>query len=227
MSIASPSSRLPPNASLIPRQRPLPTTLMIHHRLRIPILLRHIPRTSPIRIMHRLPLHILQLRHPLPDVLALRIELLALQQRIEDAKIRLRVDADAGREAPAAVVAREVAVDQVLHEVALAEAPVEQQVLRQEGRDDHAAPVVHVGGRVHLAHGGVDDGEAGGAGGPAREVVVVVLPLDVGVFVFEGLGHAATTLVISHRACFFFPVLTTRMANAPKRACRNPATPPR
>lgn len=140
--------------------------------------------------MHRLPLHILQLRHPLPDVLALRIELLALQQRIEDAKIRLRVDADAGREAPAAVVAREVAVDQVLHEVALAEAPVEQQVLRQEGRDDHAAPVVHVGGRVHLAHGGVDDGEAGGAGGPAREVVVVVLPLDVGVFVFEGLGHA-------------------------------------
>jgi len=106
--------------------------------------------------MHRLPRHSPQLRHPLPYILPLCIKLLALQQRVEDPEIRLRIHARGGGEAPAAVVGRKVPVDEVFHEVALAEAPVDQEVFGEEGGDDHAAPVVHVAGVVELAHGGVD-----------------------------------------------------------------------
>lgn len=48
------SRRLPPNPSLIPLQAPLSRKLMLHHRPRIPILLRNFRRLAPllIRIMH-------------------------------------------------------------------------------------------------------------------------------------------------------------------------------
>ena len=141
--------------------------------------------------MHRLARDPLQLRHPLPDILALGVELLALQQGVEDAEVGLGVDAGAGAEAPAAVVGGEVAVDEVLHEVALAEAPVEQEVLGQEAGDDHPAPVVHVGRVVELPHRGVHDRVPCAAGAPGREERRGVLPGDVGVFGFEGLVHAA------------------------------------
>ena len=79
----------------------------------------------------------------------------------------------------------------MLHEVALAEAPVDEQVLGQEARRDHAAPVVHVAGEVELAHSGVDNGEACVAGGPGGEEVGIVLPSYVGIFGFKGFVHAA------------------------------------
>ena len=140
--------------------------------------------------MYRLPLDPLQLLHPLPDIGPLGIKLLPLQQRVEDAEIRLRVHARRGAEAPPAIVGRKVAVDEMFHEIALAPAPVDQQVLGQEGRDGHAGAVVHVAGVVELAHGGVDEGVARRAGAPLLEELVVVLPLDVGVFGLEGFVHA-------------------------------------
>ena len=144
--------------------------------------------------MHSLPRHLPQLRYPLADILARGIELLALQQGIENAEVGLGIDAGAGAEAPAAVVRRPVAVDQVLHEVDLAEAPVQEQVLGEEGGGDHAAPVVHVARGVELAHGGVDDRVAGVAGGPGVEEGGGVFPGDVGVFGFEGFVHAVRVL---------------------------------
>lgn len=140
--------------------------------------------------MHGLPPYGLQLRHPLPDILPLRVELLTLQRGIEDAKVGLGIDAGAGAEAPAAVVAGEVAVDEVLHEVALAQAPVEEEVLGEEGGDEHAAPVVHVARVGELAHGGVDERVARAAGGPGGEERGGVFPRDVGVFGLEGFVHA-------------------------------------
>ena len=74
--------------------------------------------------MNRLVRHFPQLRHPAADIITVGVKLLALQQRVHDAEVGLGVDADAGAEAPAAVVAGKVAVDEVLHEVALAHAPV-------------------------------------------------------------------------------------------------------
>lgn len=140
--------------------------------------------------MHRLPPHALQLRHPATDILAVGIELLALQQRVEDAEVRLGVDARGGAEAPATVVGREVAVDEAHHEVAFAAAPVEEEVFGEEGGDGHARAVVHVAGLVELAHRGVDEGVARATGAPGEKGGVVVFPLDVGVFGFEGFVHA-------------------------------------
>ncbi|HLM62849.1 MAG TPA: hypothetical protein VK306_01000 [Acidimicrobiales bacterium] len=58
------------------------------------------------------------------------------------------------------VVGRQVAVDEVVHEVHGAPVPVEMEVLHEEAGDDHAHPVVHPPLGQELAHAGVDDREA-------------------------------------------------------------------
>lgn len=49
---------------------------------------------------------------------------------------------------------------------------------------------MHVAGGEHLAHGGVNDREAGASRSPGGEVRGVVGPFDVGVEGFEGFVHA-------------------------------------
>lgn len=43
---------------------------------------------------------------------------------------------------------------------------------------------------IHLAHCCVYDWETGASFAPALEEIVVVFPFHIGVFVFEGFGHA-------------------------------------
>src|SRR5262245_1383230 len=75
-----------------------------------------------------------QLGDPLPDVVAVGIEALALPDRREDAIRRLRVGAGAGDPLPVAVVLRELPVEEERHEVAFAVTPVEEEVTREERR---------------------------------------------------------------------------------------------
>lgn len=95
-------------------------------------------------------------------------------ERAEAYKVRLGVDAGGCGEAPTTVVAGEIAVDELLHEIALAHAPVQQQIFCEEGRDGHAASVVHVGHVIQLPHRGIDwqeqisDAEKGRTGELAR-----------------------------------------------------------
>jgi hypothetical protein len=49
---------------------------------------------------------------------------------------------------------------------------------------------VHVAHLVELAHRSVDNGEASAAFFPGSEMIVVVLPFNIGVLVLEGLVHA-------------------------------------
>lgn len=86
----------------------------------------------------------------------------------------------------------------MLHKVAFAAAPIDEEVFGEEGGDDHAAAVVHIGRVVELAHGGVDDGEAGVAAAPGVEVLVGVFPVDVHVFGFERLVHAIGEEVVGN-----------------------------
>ena len=44
-------------------------------------------------IVYSLPFHMLELRHPFPDIFPVSIELLALQYGIEDPEVRLGVNA--------------------------------------------------------------------------------------------------------------------------------------
>lgn len=140
--------------------------------------------------MDRFTLDVRKLRHPLADIVPLGIELLALGGGVEDAEVRLGVDARGGAEAPPAVVGREVAVDELLHEEAFPEPPVDEEVFGQEGGRRHARAVVHVPRVQELAHRGVDEGVARVAGAPGAEGGVVVFPGYVGVFGFEGFVHA-------------------------------------
>lgn len=141
------------NAGLIRLQSALATLLMIDDLAGIAIPTGLGRGAAIIGVVDSLiTLNGAELRNPAADIRAIGIELLALEGGIEDAEVRLGIDADGGSEAPAAVVGGEVAVDQVLHEEALAEPPVQQQVLGQERRRYHPAPVVHVPLRPQLSH---------------------------------------------------------------------------
>ena len=134
------SRSIPPQTLLIPSQRPIPRLLMIHTHLRITL---H-PQPPPPRIMNRFSLHLLQFRHPLPNILPSLIKFLTLQDWIKNPEIRLRIHARAGTETPAAVVGRKVPVNEMLHEVAFAHTPVDEEVFGEEGGDAHAGAVMHV-----------------------------------------------------------------------------------
>ena len=97
------------------------------------------------RPVHRLAGDVAQLGHERAHVVAVRVELLALRDRVEDAEEGRGVGARAGDPLPAVLVGRQVAVDEVPHEVPGAPRPVQVQVLDEEARDDHAHPVVHPG----------------------------------------------------------------------------------
>ncbi len=86
----------------------------------------------------------------------------------------------------------------MLHEVALAHAPIDEEVLGEEGRDDHAASVVHVAHVVDLAHRRVHDGKPGTTGAPGFELFHVVFPFDIGVFRLERFVHTGALLVTTN-----------------------------
>src|SRR5690606_30841478 len=106
----------------------------------------------------------------------LRVEALRLRNRVEDAEIGYGVSAGGCAPLPATVVGGQVAVYQVAHEMPLALAPVDQQVLAEEHGHDHAQAVVHPAGVQQLAHGCVDDREAGTALLPGFKVGRGVAP---------------------------------------------------
>jgi hypothetical protein len=136
--------------------------------------------------MNSLPINALLLRHSLPNILSLHIKLLALQQQIKDPKIRLRINSRSSTETPSFVVGCEIAVDKVSHEMAFAHPPVEE-VLCEEGSDDHSAAVVHVATVVELAHCCIDYWVAGFAFAPSFEVLLVVFPSYVVYSSLKGL----------------------------------------
>jgi hypothetical protein len=216
---------LSPYASLIPRQRPISCLLMLNNPLWIARLLGLLRSASIIRIMNRLALHILQLRNPFPNILPIGIKLLALQKRIENPKIWLRIYARAGAESPSAVIRCEVAVNEMLHEVALAHAPVNEQVFGEEGGYDHAAAVMHPADCIELSHSGVDDGVASAALAPGFELFVIVLPFNVAVFWFEGFIHTGYVSDL-HLQNTAVGNLTRHKASGQERVCRNRAKRP-
>ncbi|MNW02165.1 hypothetical protein D3C71_1979120 [compost metagenome] len=58
---------------------------------------------------------------------------------------------------PAAVVSRQIAVDQLRNKISLPNAPVDQQVFHQEAGDDHSQAVVHPPRFVELPHRRIDN----------------------------------------------------------------------
>ena len=117
-----------------------------------------------------------QLRHPLADISALWIVGFALRHGVEDAEIGRGIGARARDPLPARGVVGGVGIDQRVPEPGFAGPPVLQQVLDQEGGDDHPHAVMHPAGGPELAHAGIDERDAGLAALPAAERVVVWPP---------------------------------------------------
>ncbi|MNV50987.1 hypothetical protein D3C71_1430180 [compost metagenome] len=77
-------------------------------------------------LMNSIVRYIRQFRQPFTDKSALRIKTFALSGRVKDAEIRRGVGTGGGRPLPTAVVGRQIAVQQLRHEIALTFAPVDQ-----------------------------------------------------------------------------------------------------
>ncbi|CDA01754.1 putative deoxiribopirymidine photolyase [Klebsiella variicola CAG:634] len=129
--------------------------------------------------MQRLLRHLCQLRQPATHKHPLLIKLLALGGGVKYAEIGRGVGACRGRPLPAAVVRRQVAINQLTHEVALPCPPVEAQIFRQEAGDNHAQPVMHPAGGVKLAHRGIDYRKAGLPALPGLQGGVIFTPGDL------------------------------------------------
>ena len=166
-------------------QRPIARKTMIDDGRRIiapddHTVLLLIGLTQLPRLVHRLDRHTRQFRQPLLHEHAFRIEALALQRGIEHAEEGLRIRAHARRPLPATHVRGAVAVDQLLHEILLTLAPVDQQILGQERRHDHARAIVHPACSVQHPHRRIDHRITGASFAPRAESVFVFQPLEIG-----------------------------------------------
>ena len=117
-----------------------------------------------------------QFRDPLTHIGSVRIELLALGNRIEDAEVGRGVSPTAGHPLPVGGILGDIGVDQAVPEPGLSASPVDQQILDQEAGDNHPHPVVHEAGRPEFTHAGVNDGKAGEALAPGLEGLFVLAP---------------------------------------------------
>jgi len=166
--------------------------LVINHWFWISKFLELGLRKGSERIMDRFSFEVLQLRNKVPDVVSVWISFLTLKQGVENSKVRRGVGAGRRDPLPPAIVGAEIAVDEVLHEVSLSQAPVQHQVLRQEHGCNHPRTVVHVPLRVTLPHSRVDDGISGFPVLPPLQdlAVHVLLPEYVCVLLLERSAHA-------------------------------------
>src|SRR6185312_224301 len=86
------------------------------------------------------------------------------------------VVAGPGDPLPVARVVGDLAVGEQVPKVPGTHAPVDVEVLGQEGADRHPRPVVHVALGGQLAHPGVDQGIAGAAFAPGPEGLLRARP---------------------------------------------------
>ncbi len=118
-----------------------------------------------------------QLGHPATDVVTVWVELAALRDRVEDTEVRSGVGPGTCDPLPVADVLGDVTIEEKTPEVALAEPPVDEEILDQERGGDHPDPVVHPAFAGQLPHPGVDDGVTGLAFPPRFETVGIIPPL--------------------------------------------------
>lgn len=84
MSITSSSTFLLLADVLVPEQRPLPRHLVIDDRFRVPQFLELAPGHGTVRIVYGFSFEVLELRHPISDVVAVGIAFLRLGVGVED-----------------------------------------------------------------------------------------------------------------------------------------------
>lgn len=197
---------------------------MLNYWLRVAFRLCGLCRlpTRTIRVMYGRPLYLFKFWNPQFDELSLLVKPLRLRPWVEDSKVWLGIYASRCTEAPAAVIRREVAINEMCEKVLFTKTPVQQEVLCKEGSCDHAKAVVHVAGVIHATHCCVNDWVACAALSPSLEVGVVVFPFNVRVFELEGLVHAEETVsfvVIPRVRCNY----TRRMASVQAHVDKNHA----
>ena len=95
------------------------------------------------------------------DVGSIRVELLSLDDRIEDAEVGCGIGTTAADPLPAEGVVGEIRIDKGVPEPMGSFDPMSQEVFDKKRADDHADPVVHPTSLPQLTHAGIDNRIAG------------------------------------------------------------------
>lgn len=117
------------------------------------------PRHAMIHDRHR----VFRLRRfgkfgdPLAYVLAMWVELSALQSRVEDSKIRSSIRTGTRNPLPARGVAGKIGIHEIIEKPRRTFLPRYEKVLDQERGNDHSYTIVHPAGLPELAHASVND----------------------------------------------------------------------
>ena len=119
---------------------------------------------------------IFKLRNPPFNVVALRIVGLGLRPRVLDAEIGSCVCTCAGAPLPTTIVGRDIAIDELLHEILFTFPPMDVKIFRQEHGHNHPGAVVHEPGCIQLTYPGIDNGKTGCAFTPASQLTRVRIP---------------------------------------------------
>ena len=130
-----------------------------------------------------------QFSYPGTNKLSLWIKTLPLSGGVEDPKIGGRIGPCARCPLPAAIVGRQITVNQLAHEIILPEPPVDMEILGQKTRHYHPQPVVHPAGGVEATHGRIDDGKAGAPLTPGGKGIRIPAPGQRGRLWFERQIH--------------------------------------
>src|ERR1700741_2100192 len=114
-------------------------------------------------------INIPQFRNPSFYVSPFWIVSRGLSPRILNPEIGSSVRTGPSAPLPAAVVRRDIAINQLLHEVFLSFPPIQMEIFREKHGYDHPNPIMHVAGGIQLPHPSIHDGKSGRSFTPSRQ----------------------------------------------------------
>ncbi len=126
--------------------------------------------------MDRLIWQLGKLRNPFANIGALRIKSLPLAHRVKYAEKRGGVRSRPRDPLPTARITGRIGIHKRVPKPSLANAPVDEKMLDEKRRDDHANAIMHPSCRPKLAHTGIDDRIARLAGSPNLHLQGIVAP---------------------------------------------------
>lgn len=101
-----------------------------------------------------------KLWNPLLYIQTIFVIILLLRPWIKDPKIRLRVSSITNSPLPTTWILHRRIISKLISEMLLPKPPIQEQILGEEWRDNHPAPIMHVPWCVHLPHCSIHNGKS-------------------------------------------------------------------
>lgn len=101
-----------------------------------------------------------KLWNPLLYIQTVFVIILLLRPWIKDPKIRLRVSPITNSPLPTTRILHRRVISKLIRKMLLPKPPIQEQILGEEWRNNHPAPIMHVPRCVHLPHCSIHNGKS-------------------------------------------------------------------